>query len=480
MNQRIIISNLIWRFLERSGAQVVTFAITIILARMLDPSVYGTIALITVIISILQVFVDGGMGNALIQKKNADDLDFSSVFFFNLFMCLLLYVLIFIAAPSIACFYDIPELTNITRVLGLVVVVSGVKSIQQSYVSRNFLFKKFFYSTLGGTIGAAIAGIWMAYRGHGIWALVVQYLLNNIIDTIVLWNVVKWRPKKIFSFSRLKALFQYGWKLLASTLMDTVYENLRQLVIGKVYSSGDLAFFNKGRSFPEIIVANINTSINSVLFSSLSNIQDDRKQIKSSVRRAMKTSIYFIAPLMVGLAICAKSIVKLILTEKWIGCVFYLRVFCFVFAFYPIHILNLNAIKAMGRSDIFLKLEIIKKIIDFIVLIFTVRRGVKAIAFGMIFTSILSQIINSWPNRKLFGYSYWEQIKDILPSLILASAMGGIVYLFTLLELSDIGVLLLQIILGILIYWLGSIIFRLEPYQYAMDMVKSSLSVWKL
>ena len=265
MTNKSVTSNRIWRFLERCGAQGVTFLVSIVLARLLDPSVYGTVALVTVFTAILQVFVDSGMGNALIQKKDADDLDFSSVFYFNLSACILLYVGMFFAAPLIASFYNMPDLTPVIRVSSLTLIISGVKNIQQAYVSSHLLFKKFFFATLGGTIGAAVIGIWMAWKGYGVWALVAQHLFNATLDTIILWVTVKWRPKRVFSLERLKGLFSYGWKLLVSALLDTGYNNLRSLIIGKLYTSADLAFFNRGKQFPNLVVTNINTSIDSVL-----------------------------------------------------------------------------------------------------------------------------------------------------------------------------------------------------------------------
>ena len=238
--------------MERFGAQGVTLIISIVLARLLDPAVYGTIALVTVFTSLLHVFIDSGLGTALIQKKDADDLDFSSVFFFNMGMCVLLYGGLFFAAPWIAAFYNLPELTAIVRVLGLTLVISGIKNIQQAYVSRHMMFKKFFFATLGGTIGAAVVGIVMAYLGYGVWALVGQYLFNVIVDTIVLWATVRWRPKLMFSFARLKSLLGFGSKLLGVSLITTVYNDIRQILIGKLYTTSDLAFYNKAKQFPAL------------------------------------------------------------------------------------------------------------------------------------------------------------------------------------------------------------------------------------
>lgn len=473
MNSTNVITNFFWRFLERCGAQGVTFIVSIVLARLLDPTVYGTVALVTIFTTIMQVFVDSGMGNALIQKKDADDLDFSSVFYFNMAMCSVLYLIMFFAAPFIASFYRMPELTAIVRVLSFVVVISGVKNVQQAYVSRHLMFKRFFFSTLGGTIGAAVIGIAMAYLGFGVWALVAQMLFNAAVDTTILWITVKWRPKKMFSFQRLKSLFSYGWKLLASSLIDTVYNDLRQLIIGKKYSSGDLAYYNQGKKFPQLIVTNINTSIDSVLLPTMSKAQDDMAAVRSMTRRAIKTSTFLMMPAMIGLAVCAEPLVQLILTEKWLPCVLFLRIFCITYAFYPIHTANLNAIKAMGRSDLFLKLEIIKKTVGIIAILITMWISVQAMAYSFLVTTILNQIINSWPNKKLLNYSYLEQVKDMMPQILLSLGMGAAIYAVSFLHLSASLTLLIQIPLGVLAYWSGSKIFHVESYTYIIEMVKN-------
>ena len=473
--KKSVLSSLFWRFLERSGAQGVTFIVSIILARLLEPGVYGIVALVTVFTIIMQVFVDSGMGNALIQKKDADDLDFSSVFFFNLAVCALLYILMFFAAPWIAAFYRMPELTPLVRVMSLTLIVSGVKNIQQAYVSRHLLFKKFFFATLCGTIGAAVIGIWMAWRGYGVWALIVQHLFNSAIDTIILWVTVKWRPKRMFSFQRLKGLLSFGWKLLASSLLDTVYKELRQLIIGKLYTSSALAFYNKGVQFPKLIVTNINSSIDSVLLPTMSKVQDNRERVRNMTRRAIKTSSYIMMPLMMGLAVCAEPLIKLILTEKWLPAVFFLRVFCFTYAFYPIHTANLNAIKAMGRSDLFLKLEVIKKIIGLTALVSTMFISVEAMALVLPLTSVLSQIINSWPNRKLMNYHYRDQLQDMLPQIALSCLMGAVVYCVNFLHLNEWFSLLIQIPLGAFIYILGSKLLHIDSFEYILGIIKGYL-----
>ena len=467
-----VFSNMLWRFAERCGAYLVSFIVSIVLARILGPEAYGTIALITVFTTILQVFVDSGLGNALIQKKNADDIDFSTVFYTNIAFCLILYLILFFCAPIIANFYDNGDLVLLTRVLGLTIIISGVKNIQQAYVSKHLLFKKFFFATLAGTIGAAVVGILMALNGYGVWALVAQQLFNLTVDSLVLWITVKWRPIKAFSFKRLKGLFSYGWKLLASSVLDTVYNNIRQLVIGKKYSSSDLAFYNKAKQFPNLIVMNVNSSIDSVLLPTMSKEQDDKEKVKNMTRRAIKTSVYIMAPLMMGLAFTGNNIIKLLLTDKWLPCVPFLYIFCITYMFYPIHTANLNAIKAMGRSDLFLKLEIIKKVIGIILLLFTMNISVMAMAYSLIASSILSQIINSWPNRKLLNYGYLQQIKDILPSIILSIIMGVLIYLINYIGLSSIITLIIQVTAGIIIYIGLSKLFKIDSFNYILEIIK--------
>lgn len=479
MNKKIsnigVITNMVWRFAERCGAQGVAFIVSLVLARLLEPQAYGSIALVTVFTSILNVFIDSGFGNALIQKKNADDVDFSSVFYFNITMCALLYGIVFLLAPLIANFYNNAELTPVIRVLSLTLVISGLKNIQQAYVSKNMQFKRFFFATLGGTLGAAILGITLAYLGFGVWALVAQQLFNSAIDTIILWIIVNWRPKLLFSWTRLKGLLSYGWKFLVSSLINTTYQKIRHLIVGKHYSSADLAFLNKGDQFPTLIVTNINNAIDSVLLPAMSAEQDDREKIKSMTRRAIKMSSFFIWPLMFGLATVATPLVRLVLTEKWLPCVFFLRISCFVYAFQPIQTANLNAIKALGRSDLFLKLEIIKKIVGFTAMLSTIFISVKVMACSYIVTTILSMIINSYPNKKLLGYSFTEQIKDILPSTAIALVMCIICIAVTYIGLNDGLTILIQVAVGAAFYISASAICKIDSFEY----IKQQLRIFK-
>ena len=475
-NRSKVFSNLIWRFFERGGSQLVSFAVSIVLARILDPEVYGIVSKVLVITAILLVFVDSGMANALIQKKDPDDLDFSSVFYFTICFCLLLYVALFFAAPWVAAIYKEPDLVPIVRVLGLTLVFSGLKNVQQAYVSKTLQFKRFFFATLGGTLFSAVLGITMAKKGFGVWALVAQQLSNVAVNTAILWFTVHWRPKRIFSWKRLGGLLSYGWKLLVASLIDQVYIKIYPLVIGIRYSSEDIAFYEKGMNWPNLIVENINNSMDSVLLPVLSAEQDQRDRVREMTRRAIKTGTYIIMPLMAGLAACATPLVRLLMTEKWLPCVPYLQIFCIIYAFFPLHTANLNAIKAVGRSDTFLVLEVIKRGLELVILLITMRYGVFPMVLGLLVSELASQGINAWPNKKLLNYPYSAQLKDMAPSILLSLFMAGCVFPVSLLGLKDWLTLLIQIPLGVLIYVLGSVILKLDSFGYILSVAKKLIS----
>lgn len=465
-------SGLLWTFLERFGAQCVTLIVSIILARLLDPVVFGTVAIVTVFMEILNVFIDSGLGNALIQKKDADDIDFSSVFYFNIFMCIALYLVLFFLAPLMSRFYGMAELTDIIRVMGLSLIVSGVRNIQRAFVSRKLQFKRFFFATIGGTLGAAVLGIWMAYRGFGVWALVAQGLFNNVVGTVILWLTVKWRPKRVFSFTRFRGLFSFGWKLLVSDLINTVYNNLRQLIIGKMYTTQSLAMYNRGYMIPNVFVININSAIDSVLFPVMSSAQDDVNMIRAMTRRSIRVSSYIMWPVMMGIAACSTPLVSILLTDKWLPCVPFLIIFCISYAFLPLQTANLNAIKALGRSEIYLKLEIIKKIVGFAILAATMWFGPLVMAASNLLFAVINYLINAFPNRKLLNYSYGQQIMDAAPPMLLSAFMFGIVYCVRFLELSNWLTLIIQIPLGVLIYVGGTKLFKLDSFDYILGTVK--------
>lgn len=472
ITKKSVFLGLMWRFLERCGAKGIQFIVQIILARILTPDDYGIIGLIAVFISILTVFAQSGLGQALVQRKDADDTDFSTVLYFSLGFSIVLYVLLYFLSPLIANFYNLPQLTSVIRVLGIVIIINAVNGVQQAYVQKHMLFKKFFFVTLIGTSISAILSIIAAYKGFGVWALVVQQISNQLINTIILFIFVKWRPVLKFSITKMKNLFSYGWKLLCSALIDTVYNNIYSLIIGKYYSPSELGYYNRGKQFPMLIIENINSAIDSVLFPTLSNAQDKREYLKAITRRSIVTSTFLIFPAMAGLAAIAKPITILLLTDKWLPAVPFIQYCCFTYAFWPVHTANLQAIKAVGRSDIFLKLEIIKKIIGVIILVVTLPYGLSVMMIGRCVATLISSFINAFPNKKLLGYSYTEQLKDMLPSFVLSLVMLACICFVTLLPINSIIQLIIQIVFGISIYISLAKLFKLECFEYIFKLVK--------
>jgi teichuronic acid exporter len=458
--------------MERGGTQGIQFVIQIVLARLLIPEDYGIIALVIIFINISNVFVQSGFNTALIQKKNVDEIDFSSVFYLSLFVAVLLYIGLFFSAPFIARFYENQLFVPVLRVLSLTLFFGAFNSIQNAVISREMQFRKLFISSTVAILVSGSIGIYMAYYNFGVWALVGQQITNQLLVILILLYTVRWSPKFLFSFKRVKVLFSFGWKLLVSSLLTTVYMDLRSLIIGKMYNPAMLGFYNRGQQFPSIITTNINGSIQSVLLPVLSSQQDNKQRVKDMVRRAIVTSSFLIFPMMVGLAITAESMVKILLTDKWLPCVPFLQIFCIVYALTPIHTANLQAINAIGRSDIFLKLEIIKRVIGLFILGVTVFYGVYAIALGQVLSGIIATFINAHPNKVLLKYGYVEQIKDIIPSLLLSLIMGLSIYSINWLEMNAWPTLLAQVCIGIVLYMGMAWIFKLECFRYLISTIR--------
>ncbi|WP_097027911.1 lipopolysaccharide biosynthesis protein [Clostridium peptidivorans] len=474
-----VLASLFWKLMERGGTQGIQFIVQIALARLLVPDDYGVIALIAIFITIANVFVQSGFNIALIQKKDVNETDFSSVFYLSLLVASLLYIILFFIAPSIATFYHEVQLILILRVLSITLFFGAFNSIQNAVISRKMQFKKLFFSSLGAMLVSGTIGIVFAYTGFGVWALVAQQLINQFMITTILWFTVKWRPKLVFSFKRVKGLFSYGWKLLVSSLIDTLYMNLRSLIIGKIYNPATLGFYNRGDQFPQIIVTNINGSIQSVMLPAIASEQDNRQRVKGMVRRSIATSSFILFPMMVGLAVIAEPLVIVLLTDKWLPCVPFLQISCASYALWPIHTANLQAINALGRSDIFLRLEVIKKLIGLIVLWISINYGAYGIAIGTLVSGIISTFINAYPNLKLLKYSYKEQCKDILPSLILSLIMGAIIYNIKWFNMQSWLTLILQIFFGSFIYIIMANIFKLECYIYLLATLKDTFKIRK-
>jgi len=468
-------SGFVFKFAERAGAQGIRFIIQLLLARLLLPEEFGMIALVSVFIAICDVFVTYGFGNSLIANKDSDSVDFSTCFYFGLLLALVVYGIIFIASPAIASFYNNLKLTPVVRVMALRIPIAAFNTVQHAYVSKNMWFKKFFYATLIGTIVSGIVAVVMAYIGFGIWALVEQYLGNVLLDTICLWIIVGWRPTLEFSFTKLKAIYSYGWKILAVGLIDTVYSKLRSLVIGKQYSSEDLAFYSRGYLFPSFGMRLIEPTVNSVLFPALSQCRDNQKEMKNITKHVVLASTYLLYPFMIGLAVIAKPLVVLLLTEKWLPCVVYLQIGCIANLFRPQQFINNSIIKASGRSDLLLKLDIVKKIIGLVLLLISMQFGVLWIAWSLVAIYFISMIINIAPNRKILDYGYKEQFSDVFKNILPAVIMGACIYPLSYLKINNFVMITTQIATGVLIYLGLSIISKNKSFGLTVKFVKRYL-----
>lgn len=463
-----------WKLLERFGVQGIQFILQIILARLLSPEHYGVLSLMIIFTSLANVFIQTGFNTALIQNKDVTEEDYSSVFWVSLAVAAVMYGLIWLGAPLIADFYAMPDIVAPLRVLALMLFPGTLNSIQLAKVSREMDFKKVFYSSIGGILIAGIAGIAVAMLGGGLWALVIQNILNITVACMVMLFTVRWRPRLVCRLGRVIALFSFGWKLLASALLDTLYQNLSSLVVGKKYSSETLGFYNRGQQFPQFIITAVNGSVQSVMLPAMSAKQDDPEQVKGLMRGAVMMSAYIIFPMMAGLAAVAEPLITIVLTEKWLPCVPYMQIFCFSFALWPVHTSNLQAINAMGRSDIFLKLEIIKKIYGIAILAVSVFcfDSPMAIAWSTVVSGIVSWGINAAPNKKLIHYSYKEQLIDLVPSMILTGGMFAIVLLVGMIRMNVFLKLVCQILAGIGAYLLLSAIARPAPYNMLMSQIR--------
>lgn len=471
---KTIVTSLFWKFMERCGTSGVQFVTSIVLARLLLPEEFGIIALVMVFIALANVLVQSGFNTSLIQKKNADNLDFSSVFYASLLLAGIIYAILFFSAPLVANFYDYHELTAIVRVLSLTLFFGALNSIQEAYIARNMLFKKLFWRSLGALVPSASIGIICALKEFGVWALVMQQLCDTFLMCVFMWFAVKWRPQLQFSFERVKRLLSFGWKLQVSALLDTGYGKFYDLIFGTLFAPATLGYFSRGEMFPLAIIANINASIQSVLLPTLSVAQDDRAHVKQMMRRAITTSSFVIMPIMAGIAALAKPMVLVLLGEKWLPCVPFIQIFCFSYAFWPIHTSNLSAINSVGRSDIFLELEIIKKIFGFSVLalfIYLFRTPI-GVACTALVTAIISGFINAHPNKKLLNYSYFEQLRDILPSMFLALAMGVTIYCLSMLNFHPAIQLVSLSVFGTFFYLGVAKLLRFECLQYLETILK--------
>lgn len=470
-----VIKSFFWKLLERFSVQGLSLCITLVLARILSPSDYGTVAIITVFVNLANVIIDGGLNTALIQKKDTDSLDYSTIFFSSILLSIVLYALLYLTSPWIAEFYDIPELVDMIRILGVILVFEAVNSIQRAYVSKMMLFRKLFYSSFFALLVSGSLGIYMALNDYGVWALISQQMTCVLVTIIIMWFTIKWRPILAFSFERFKKLFDYGWKIFGLNFITTLYLNIRSLIIGKFYSPADLAFFERGHTLSSMVVQNINTSLQTILFPVLSNSQNDKVRIKSLVRRSTGMTCLLIFPALIGLISIAKPLVLLILTEKWLPAVAYIQIYSIAYMLFPVQVANMEAIKAMGYSGISLKLEIIKKVIETTILIISVFMGVIAIVWGVVFFNFVCLFINLYPSKKYLDYGVFEQVKDIIPTFLCAIMMGFSIYWIQYLPIHLLLILMLQMIMGVLVFGLFCYLSKNESFLYVKSLITEKL-----
>lgn len=470
-------SSAIWKFMERILAQGISLIVSIIIARILDPDDYSVVSVVTIFFAFANIIISGGLNSALIQKRNSDSDDYSSVLIFSVAVSVIIYIVLFVCAPYIALIYKKPLLIPVIRVMCLILPIMAIKSIWCAYISSKLDFKKFFFATIGGTLFSAVIGIVMALKGFGAWALVAQQMSNTIIDTIILVLTSRLKVRLYFSLSRFRSLFNYSWKVLASSILGTIYTEIVPLVIGAKYSGTDLSFYTKGRSFPYLISNTTTNTLSAVLFPVLSKYQDDKEKLLNYTRIYIRLASYICFPIMLGFFVVSDNFVYVLLTEKWIFAAPYIRIFCVACMFDMIHIGNCETIKAMGRSDIFLIMEIIKKTSYFVTIALFVifSNNPKVMAYSAIVCTLIAIVVNSVPNRKLIGYKYKSQISDIVPNLISALIMCIPVYLIGKIETGRVLLLVLQIVVGGFFYILIGLVSKNSSFIYLMDLLRGFL-----
>ena len=469
-----VLNSLFWSFFERVGNQGVSLIISIVLARLVLPAEYGIIAAAQIFIQFATAFVSGGFGNALIQKKDADNKDCSTMFVFNMVFSISLYGIIYLSAPLLVTMlnnsYDYDLLIKLVRVLGIGIVLSSFNSFYRALLSKKLQFRKIFSLTLCGTITSAVVGIYMAYKGYGVWALVAQNLLNLFINSILFVVTSKYRPQLYFSFTRFKPMFKFGVKLMVASLLITVYADVTSLAIGHQYDSSDLAYYQKGINFPKMLVLNIITAINTALFPIMSNM-DSLEEKRQMVRKFNRISAFVITPMMFGFAAVANSFVAVVLTEKWLPCVVFLQISCFNYAVQPISMASLQFLKATGRATEYLVLDIIRKAVGIGLLVGAVmlNKGVWLIAVSELAANLIAVFINMYPGKKHIGYKIKEQVMDVLPKFILSAIMFAVVIALGNIEMVLIIKLLLQVVVGAGVYVLGAKLMKMRELKELFD-----------
>lgn len=472
-----IVSGMFWKFAERIIAQGVSFIVTVVLARLLMPDDYGAVAIVSVFINIATVFLTSGLNVSLIQKKNANDTDFSTIFWCNLSIGMFLYLVLFFAAPFIASAYKQPILCPVIRFLSICLPISSFQSIQAAYISKTMQFRKFFFSTIIGTLISAIVGIAMAYKGFGIWALVTQHITNTVIDTIVLFITIRWRPRFVFSKASAIPLTKFGYKITLTDLIATILNNLVSFLIGIKYTSSDLAYYTKGLQVPRLFRDNIFTTVISVLFPAMSNISDNVEYVKKLTRRAIKLMCYLIFPMMFGMLTINKTFIVALFTEKWIAMSPYVIISCLEAVMSVSPTIGFQAVKSLGRSDILLKNEVLTKPVYIIFIVIGMFISPMAMAIGMLLTSIYSNIIAMVLIRSTVKYSLREQLADVIKPFTASCVMLVVVWCVGIIDINHVFKLIVQILVGAVVYLRISLTIKDESYNILRGLFLSKISM---
>jgi len=458
----------IWSFGERMGAQLVSLVVSIILARLLVPEDYAIVGVVTIFFNFANILISGGLNTALIQKKDSTPTDYSTILYTSVAVSVVIYIVLFFTAPAIATIYKMPLVVPVIRVMSIVLIVNAVKSILTAYISNTLQFKKLFVSTISGTILSAIVGIVMAKFGFGVWALVAQQMVNAVVGTVALFVTTKFKILPVFSVESFKQLFGYGWKIFVTTAITVLYDEINPIIVGLRFSAVDLSFYTKGKSFPSLINSTISSTLSTVLFPVIAKVQDDAQAVLSITRKYIRVSSYLIFPLMCGFFAVAESFVRVLLTEKWMAAAPYIQIFCLAYMLDIIQVGNLQTIKAIGRSDISLILEIIKKASYFVVILLFVllSDSPTMLAVSAIVCTCIATLINTFPNRRLIGYKYRYQAADILPNLGISLAMGIVVFWMNRLPIHPLLLLGSQVVVGCVVYVILSVITRNDSFRY--------------
>lgn len=463
----------VWSSVERFSVQGIQFAVMIVMARLLTPSDYGLVGMIAIFIAISQSLVDSGFSQALIRKQDRTEIDNSTVFYFNIAVGGLLYLILFVCAPLIADFYGEPSLTLITRAIGLSVVFNSLAVVQRALLTVRLDFKTQAKASLAGCLVSGAVGIGMAYGGCGVWAIVWQQITNLFVVTSLLWVLSKWKPVPRYSWRSFRELFGFGSKMLASGLLDTLYRNIYLIVIGKVFRASDLGYYTRANQFSDFASSNITGIFQRVTYPVLCTIQDDTERLRDVYRRLLKTSAFVIFPLMMGLAAVSKPMVVTFLTEKWLFSAVLLVPLCFASMWYPVHAINLNLLQVEGRSDLFLRLEVIKKILGVAVLCVTLPLGLVWMCWGSLVSSIIALVINTRYTGRLIGLGFMSQMRDLLPTFVLSMAVGGVVYLtVTFISMAAPVALAVGVLEGAAIYTAAARILRFSEFKELTAIIK--------